>query len=137
MLRHLAQVGRTLRPGGLYIVGMSLSWYGYETPSEDVWQGRAGAIRVKQIVEFIPPTRRGDRREWAHSHLVIRRGKRGLEEHRDSRYWLRTYSGVQWRVLIRRSGFELEATVDERGRPIDPGPLGYALYVLRKPATQR
>lgn len=139
MFEHFEQTARVLRPGGIYVIGIGLSWYGYETPSEDVWEARQGGTRVKQIIEFIPARSARERKEWAYSHLVVRQTRNGrtTEEHRDSSYWLRTYSRGQWRALIRKSGFVLERVVDERGRETDPGPLGYALYVLRKPVTRR
>lgn len=133
MLAHLAEVGRVLRPGGLYLVGLSVSAYGMEFPTEDVWVGRRGGVQVKQVVSYVPPT--SGRRERVYSHLVVTRGR--VEEHRDSAYWLRCYSGEQWRRIVARSGFTLEAVVNERGDRIDPGPCGYGVYVLRRPALTR
>ena len=139
MLRHFGHVRRVLRPGGVYIVGVGLSWYGYETPTEDVWEGEKRGTHVKQIIEFIPARNARERKEWAYSHLVIRRTGRArvTEEHRDSSYWLRTYSRGQWRALLRKSRLKLHGVVDQRGETTDPGPIGYALYVLRKPLTPR
>lgn len=130
MLGHLGQVGRVLRPGGVYIVGLATTMHGMESPSEDVWEGGRGGVRVKQIIEFLPPER--GRFETALSHLIIRRRERGKTntEHRNSVYRLRTYSLRQWTSLLRRSGLEVRAVTDQDGVPIDPPTLGYALWVL-------
>jgi SAM-dependent methyltransferase len=96
MLTHFEQIARVLRPGGVYIVGIAVTMYGMESPSEDVWEGGRAGLRVKQVVQFLPPER--GRFETAISHLVIRRKERGkiVTEHRDSAYRLRTYSRRQW-----------------------------------------
>lgn len=128
MLAHFREVARALRPGGLYAVGLTLTSYGMEFPSEDVWEGSRGGLRVRQIVQYIPPLAEGDRAEQVHSHLVITRGDK--EEHRDDAYTLRCYSQGQWLGLIGRSPLRLEAVVDEDGEPHDVGPSGYGIYLL-------
>jgi SAM-dependent methyltransferase len=130
VLAHLGQVARVLRPGGVYIVGLSVTIYGMESPSEDVWEGARGGLRVKQVIGFLPPER--GRFETALSHLIVRRraARKTITEHRDSAYRLRTYSLGQWTSLLRRSALELRAVTDGDGVPIDPPTLGYALWVL-------
>ncbi|MFN0133169.1 MAG: class I SAM-dependent methyltransferase [Phycisphaerales bacterium] len=135
MLAHLAEVRRVLVPGGVYAVGLSLSAPGMEFPSEDVWEGGRGACRVKQVVQFVPPTRSGDRWEQAYSHLVVTRGER--VEHRDASYRLRCYTQRQWLGLVQRAGLIVRATTDDAGRDVTPGPCGYAVYVLGCGSAQR
>lgn len=133
MLRHLRSVAGALRPGGVYCVGITLTSYGMEYPSEDVWEGRRGGCRVKQVIQFVPPLdARAERAraERAFSHLIVTRGDR--VEHRDSAYVLRTYSRVQWESLVRRSPLRVRATVDEVGAPVTLTPSGYAVWVLER-----
>jgi len=130
MLLHFEEITGALRPGGVYAVGLSLTSYGMEFPSEDVWEGKRGGCRVRQIAQYIPPLSEGDRFEQVHSHLVINRGR--VEEHRDSAYRLRCYSQRQWLGLIERSPLRIEAVVNERGEAIEVGPSGYGVYLLRR-----
>lgn len=129
MLAHFGQMAEVLRPGGLYAVGLSLTSYGMEFPSEDVWRGARGRCRITQIAQYIPPLDESDRAEQVHSHLVIERP--GGAEHRDSSYTLRCYGLGQWRRLIDRSALELAGVVDPDGDDASPEPCGYAIYLLR------
>lgn len=133
VLAHFAAIARVLRPGGVYAVGLSLSRYGGEFPSEDVWQGRRGGVHVRQVIEYLPPRTRAERAaraEVAHSHLIIARKGRAVE-HRDSSYVLRTYGVGQWRSLIARSALETAGVTDERGVPLHFSSPGYCVWVLR------
>jgi SAM-dependent methyltransferase len=129
MVRHLREVGRVLRKGGVYLVGIGLVAYAMEFPSEDVWIGSRGRVRVNQIVQYVPPLAEGDRWERVYSHLVITRGRE--EEHRDSAYRLRCYSRGQWEKVIQRAGLRVEAVVDAAGRDLVVGSSGYGVWVLR------
>jgi SAM-dependent methyltransferase len=135
MLRHFQEIARVLRPRGVYVVGISISSYGNEFEAEDVWSGRRGGLWVKQVVQYIPPARRGDRSERVHSHLVVTR--EGREEHRDSRYSLRCYDRGQWESLIGRSALTVVGVVDEAGRPARVRGAGYVVYVLRRRDAER
>lgn len=55
MLDHFDAVARVLKPNALYAVGISLSLYGIEQETEDVWQGTRGTCKVSQVVQYIPP----------------------------------------------------------------------------------
>lgn len=132
MLKHLRQIRKVLRPGGIYAVGLGTTAFKFESPSEDVWEGRRGTVRVKQIVEYLPPTTAADRFEQVYSHLVITRGRH--EEHRDHAYRLRCYTSSQWRAIVKKSGLTIAAITDDRGEPHDPGPFGYAFYILTRSA---
>jgi SAM-dependent methyltransferase len=136
MLTHLHEIRRVLHPRGVYIVGLSVSCYGIESPSEDVWHGRDARtrVRVKQVVLYEPPTRAGDRFERVYSHLVITRQGSAIEEHRDSRYRLFCWNRSQWESVVRRAGLEIVGTFDAEGSPIPPRELGYAMHVLRSRA---
>lgn len=132
MLEHFDQVARALAPGGVYVVGISLTVYGCESPSEDIWIGSRGPVRVTQVVQFIPPRWDGNpkpRSELVVNHLIIKRPA-GTEE-RDSTYRLRTYDLEQWNRLIAASALETLACVDEAAEPDEPMAGGYNLFVLR------
>ena len=126
---HLHDMARVLRPGGLYVVGISLTIYGEEDPTEDEWTGRRGPCTVHQVVQYLPPDRR-TRRETVISHVeVVRPG--GLEVI-DTTYPLRSYDEAQWRATLRDSGFERAGVVDDRGRPLGEYPSTYQLEILRR-----
>lgn len=132
MLAHLGQVAQILAPGGVYVVGISLTAYGAEAPSEDVWVGARGRRRVTQVVQFIPPNADGNARsrsELVISHLAVESA--GGTQHRDSRYRLRTYSLEQWKDLIERSPLEVVAEVDEVGQVWPAADGGYHLFVMK------
>lgn len=128
-LLHFEAMAKSLAPGGVYVVGISLTVYGLEPPSEDVWEAARGRCRVSQVVQYLPPTDRdGDRMEQVYSHLTIAR-PRG-EEHRPSHYALRAYDLDQWRSLIDRSALDVVAVVDLEGESCEATAPGYSLWVL-------
>lgn len=128
-LRHFEEMAAVLAPSGVYVVGISLTVYGLEPPSEDVWEGARGQCRVSQVVQYMPPTDAdGDRMEQVYSHLTIER-PRG-EEHRPSHYALRAYDLEQWRALVAKSALREVAVVDQEGEPCEATAPGYSLWVL-------
>lgn len=132
VLSHLRQVAGLLRPGGVYVVGISLTDYGRREPDEDLWEGVRGPCRVSQVVNYLPPgtDRRHARIETVISHLTVTRpsGTR----HFDDRYDLRTYDRRQWRNLVARSPLILTASCDAKGGPLAASAPAYQLEVLRK-----
>lgn len=125
--RHLQQVRDALHPGGIYIVGISLCRYGEEEAIEDVWSARRGACSVRQIVQYIPPDRRG-RREGVFSHLAIDRPSG--REHLDAHYELRSYDAAQWEALVRACGLQRRGAIDDLGRDVGDTVVNYQLEVL-------
>jgi len=128
VVEHLRRVGRCLAPGGAYAVGLSLSAYGLESPSEDVWTGARGGLRVRQVVQYEPADRR-QRLEQVHSVLAVERP--GGPAILPTTYTLRSYDLAQWRDVIARAGLVVDHLADEDGRPTQPREPGYALWVLR------
>lgn len=97
MISHLRCIKASLNEDGVYIVGMSLSAYGLEDITEDIWNGsriielpahfsgntqnsettkpNRVKVHVTQVVQFLPPTTDSKgawkRRERVLSHLTI------------------------------------------------------------------
>lgn len=142
---HLAEMAAVLAPGGLYAIGVSLTEYGHEGPSEDVWRAARGDLRVEQIVQYVPPSTPRSRRETVYSHLTIRNltirnlaiRDRGRVESRSSHYRLRCYDAAQWGAAIARSPFEVVDCVNERGSSIGPLAWPYGIQVLRRRENAR
>lgn len=126
---HLADVARALSKRGAYAVGLSTTGYGWEFPSEDIWSGARGRVKVTQVVNYEPPSA-GERIERVYSHLTVER-PRGTEHH-DSAYGLRSYSLSEWLDAIAASDLELAGVVDESGEDCDPVECGYRIYVLNR-----
>ena len=132
MLAHFAQVRDLLRPGGLYVVGISLTDYDWLWPDEDLWAAVRGSCRVSQLINWLPPepgTPRA-RLERAISHLTVTRP--GRTDHLDDAYDLRCYDIAQWRRLVGRSALDHVGSFDARGRPLPPGTWPYQLEALRR-----
>ncbi len=169
MISHLRCMKNSLNEGGVYIVGMSLSAYGLEDISEDVWSGSrvvdvpcvsstdnarrgqrseaTGArdrmkVHVTQVVQFLPPAQTATgawrRRERVLSHLTIteslasRGARRGesATQHRDSKYWLRTYNKREWEGVVAKAGMKVLHTCSNTGEAMMAREPGYYLYVL-------
>lgn len=131
MLDHFRDVARVLAPGGVYVVGLSLTAYANEIPTEDIWIGKRGSMKVRQVVQYLPPeATRGKRarHEACVCHMTITRATQ--EEDLDFTYHLRCYSLAQWRRLVDRSALRVLASVDERGRDLAPSEPGYGIFVL-------
>lgn len=130
LLEHLSRVHDALRPGGVYVVGLSLSVYGFEQPSEDTWHGSRGSLRVQQVIQYTPARGGRDRMEQVHNVLAVTRpsGNQIIP----STYGLRSYDRGQWEVVIARSPFSVWGCINEAGQDIEPTSPGYALWVLRR-----
>lgn len=127
--RHFHQVARALKPEGLYLVGISLSLYGEEDPSEDEWIGRRGPCTVRQLVQYLPPERT-TRQETVISHIEVERPS-GIEVF-DTTYVLRSYDARQWSATLRDSGFERIGSVTDKGKDLPDFPVNYQWDVLRR-----
>lgn len=144
VLAHLRAMRKVVKPDGLYAVGISLTHYGAEFPTEEVFHGKRGALRVTHLAQFLPPA---GRFETVLNHLMIREGagKKAKERHFDSSFRLRCFSGSQWGTMLDRAGWSVAGVVDEEG--VDavafPGESwrredisGYGVFVLRNPGAK-
>ncbi|MBS0195899.1 MAG: class I SAM-dependent methyltransferase [Planctomycetes bacterium] len=130
MLAHMRAIARVLKPGGVYVVGLSMCAYGFEQETEDVWTGKRAGTSVTQVVQYLPP--KGSvgkaRAERVVSHLTIVEGQR--TRHVDSAYTLRGYDLAQWREIISAASFRVLGVVDSDGRPMTPRDIGYEVWIL-------
>jgi len=125
---HLNQMARVMKPGGLYVVGLSLVDYVHDLPTEDSWQGTRGLCHVNQLVNYLPPSGRS-RTETVISHLTVTR-PRG-ERHFDTSYQLHCCDRTQWRRIVRDSDLNWLASCDGRGRELTEDIWPYQLEVLQ------
>lgn len=134
MLAHLRSVRASMLPGGVYVVGIELIEPDLAQPSEDVWSGRKHGVRVKQVVQYLPPEP-GERVETVISTMLVRRvgsgGRRGSEQQVDSSYALRTYTPSQWGAIVAKAGFEVAGVFNAEGVPRPRATIGYYLWALR------
>lgn len=128
--RHLNGVAGVLAPRGFYVIGLSLSAYGMEEETEDVWTGAPGPMKVTQVVQYLPPRGRTQRARSEHvfSHLTVLHD--GAERHIDSRYTLRAYDLAQWTRLVNRSGWSIVESCDHDGNVVTAVEPGYFLFVI-------
>jgi SAM-dependent methyltransferase len=127
MLAHFRQMAQVLKPGAIYLVGISLLSDDGMQPEEDLWEARRGGCQVSQLVNYLPPES-GTRIEKVISHLTVTR-PRGTE-HFDDSYDLRTYTHRQWQELINRSALRHLGSFDAKGRPTERFDLPYQLEAL-------
>jgi hypothetical protein len=132
MLQHFDQMAGLLKPGAIYVVGLSLTDYENLQPEEDLWQTARGRCKVSQLVNYLPPERgsKKARVETVISHLTVER-PRGVR-HFDDTYGLRTYDEKQWRNLVGRSRLDHAGSFDAFAQPLEGRNLNYQLEVLRK-----
>lgn len=131
---HFREMARVLKPGGLYAVGLSLTPSAGEEPTEDVFSAARGALRVEQVVQYLPPghdpATPDPRSETVLSHLTVTSG--GRTESRSSRYLLRCYDAAQWDAILDSVPFDAVDCVNERGTSIGELAWPYGIQVLRR-----
>ena len=132
IISHLNQISTCLRPGGIYIVGLSLARYSIDQPETDLWLAARGRLHVRQEITYTPPLL-GSRIERVDSRLTITRPSR-TETHHDG-YELRTYDVRQWERTLRQSKLKPVAILDEDGLSAPKKHLSYYLYVLSHACT--
>jgi SAM-dependent methyltransferase len=131
-LRHLRSTAAALERGGIYVVGLDLVDYAACPPDEEGWEILHRGRRLRHLYMTLPPSRRS-RRERVLNFVTVEtpRGERLLQDE----YVLRSYDLAQWRALIARSPFRLEAAFDASGKPLRLSrATRYALFALRKRA---
>jgi len=127
-LRHLRLTARSLRPGGVYVVGLDLVDYSDNLPDEEGWEVVHRGRRLRHMYLTLPPDRKR-RLERIVNFITAetRRGDRVLQDEYD----LRSYDAAQWRALIDKSPFSLGGVYDADGKPTRLSRrTRYALFAL-------
>lgn len=125
-LTHLRLTARSLRPGGVYVVGLDLVDYDANFPEEEGWEIESRGRLIRHFYATLPPDRRR-RREKLMNFVTV--GRRVLQDD----YELRSYDAAQWRALIAKSPLRLAGVYDASGKPGALMPATrYALFALAK-----
>ena len=124
--RHLESTRGSLRPGGVYVVGLDLVDYRFPEPGEDDWRARRGRLSVEDMVITLTPERETRRERVIHFLSV---GARLYT----SEYDLRAYDFRQWRDLVASAGFAISAVYSAWRKPIPfDANTRAATFVLRQ-----
>ena len=107
---HLRLTAKSLRPGGLYVLGLDLTDYRQPDPDEETWEVRDAGRLIRQVQMSLPPDRRTRRERILQ---FVSSGPRLLR----IEYDLRAYDARQFRSLLAASPFRLAAVYDPWGRP--------------------
>lgn len=127
ILAHLDVTARSLMPGGIYVVGLSLTDPHGAVHEEDVWTATRGQCQVTQVVNYLPPD--ADKRiEQVLSHLTTT--TQDGETHHDTIDQLRTYTPEEWDAVLEQSAMTRTASLDVRGELRGAKDLPYQLEVL-------
>ena len=137
---HLQGVARALAPGGIYVVGLHLTQYGYEKRSRERWVGRRGDTLVTCNIQGWPADA-ATRSERVRSRLVVE--EHGETRRHETEWTFRTYDASELKALIARVP-ELEhvATYDfsydlAAERELDDSQLDTVLILRRRETTRR
>ena len=135
---HLECVARSLRPGGVYILGFRLLPSNGEKRAVRCWTERRGDIEVTMTLRVLGVDIRR-RIENLRTSVRVRRASEEFRLRDD--FQLRTYTGKQFRRLLDSvSSLELGDIYDFRHNIAQPFSLNdemtYALFVLRRPALR-
>jgi SAM-dependent methyltransferase len=132
--RHLDCVARSLRSGGVYILGLHLLQSEIAKADFQCWTERRGETQVTANLRVLRTDRRRRVEKFRVSLLVLRRAKEFRLQHE---FVFRTYTGKQFRRLLRSvPSLELCDVYDFRYTIEQPTVLNdempYSIFVLRK-----
>ena len=130
-LRHLSLTRRSLRPSGVYVIGLDLVDYADCPPDEDGWEVVHRGRKLQHLYQTLPPERRR-RKERVINFITA--GRKVLQDEYD----LRSYDLRQWRALVRKAGYRLAGAYTAEGKPLKLSRFTrYALFALRPRARGR
>jgi SAM-dependent methyltransferase len=134
IVRHLANTGRSLRPGGVYIVHISCAWDGEPDLEHNSWEMERDGIRVRTTWTI----EREDRaRKLSHQLCAMEIDDHGERSALVDRHVLRLWLYDDLRDLVERSGaLALDAVYSEDFRRLSldghkSGEMGNLYYVLK------
>lgn len=125
-LRHLRLTAQSLRPGGLYVIGLDLVDYADNLPDEEGFEVIRNGRKLQHLYMTLPPDEK-ERRERIINFVTV--------DHRvlQDEYDLRSYDAKQWRRLIAASPFRLAGVYTADGKPTRlTRRTRYALFALRR-----
>jgi SAM-dependent methyltransferase len=131
---HLRCVAGSLKPGGVYVLGLHLTDYEDRATNRERWVAARGGVEVTCNIQGWPADRR-HRTERVRSRLAVR--EIDTLRHFETEWTFRTYSLRQLRSLLRSvPQFELIATYDfnhdiECPVPLDGEQLDVVLILRR------
>jgi SAM-dependent methyltransferase len=136
---HLARVATSLRPGGLYLLGLHLTAdYSRATCQHERWVAERDGVGVVCNTRTWPPDRK-TRREAIRNRLTIHDPSHAREHTLETRWQFRTYNSAQLKRLLRSvPALECIATHDfwyeaDSPRPFDDSREDIVLVLRRKP----
>lgn len=97
---HLRRVAASLKPGGLYVLGIHLSDYGRTEPEHERWVGERDGIHVVCNTRSWPADR-ATRLEAMRTRLKITH--EGRTHTQETRWQFRTYNAAQARALLKKA----------------------------------
>jgi SAM-dependent methyltransferase len=105
--RHLRRTAASLRPGGIYVVGLDLADYGAAFDDEETWEVSRDGRSARHVMEvFAPDARR--RRERILNFVMVQEG--GEKRLLRSEYELRSYDLKQWLATVAGAGLRVLAS---------------------------
>ena len=123
--RHLELTARSLKPGGVYVLGLDLCDYRFPEPDEEAWSAVRGGLRLGDQMETVAPDPKTRRERVIH---FLSAGGRLYK----SEYDLRSYDVRQFKRLVSSAGLRVEAAYSPWRKPITPdASTRDALFVLR------
>jgi SAM-dependent methyltransferase len=131
---HLRCIAGSLRPGGIYILGLHLLPLGINKEETECWTQRRGGTKVTATLRTVRANLR-HRLEKLQVHMLVRR--RSEELHLRYEFQFRTYTARQFRRLLGSvSSLELCDVYDFRYDIEQPiacnGAMTYNVFVLRR-----
>lgn len=107
---HLTAMGRALKVGGVYVLGLHMTDYGHQRYQRERWTGRRDGIEVTCNIQSWPPDEK-KREERMRSRMIVR--EEAAARHLESHWVFRTYSFSQLRrLIVSTKMFEHIATYD-------------------------
>ena len=131
---HLECIAGSIRPGGIYVLGLHLLPSGGDKEHYECWTQRRGYTKVTTTLRLLRTDRRC-RVEKLQVHLLVRR--RSKELHLRCEFQLRTYTPRQFRRLLDSvPSLEMCDVYDFRydiAQPFAPNnEMSYSVFVLRR-----